>query len=451
MIDTSVLRENDIRGVYGKNITEELAILVGKAFGTYLINNKKKECVVSYDNRVSGETLVENLMKGLVSTGINVIFIGMTTTPVLNYATINLNIEAGIIVTASHNPANENGFKLFGNDFLHLKHQELEKVYELIKTKEFIFGKGTIIYKNINDSYINMLDTYILKGNKKLKVAIDCGNGTTSLYIKDVIKKFNIEPIFINSISDGRFPNHNPDPNNDKNLVELKEIVKKEKCDFGAAYDGDGDRIGIVDELGNTIESDKLIAIFSRNIIPKTLNKNVIIDVKCSNALTLDLKNIGANPIMVKNGSAYIETVLKEQNSYVGGEYSGHIFFRDKYYGYDDGIYASLRMYEILSNTNKTCSELLEGYKKYYNTPEIRIKTTDEKKWKIIEKVKDYVKSKGYNFLDIDGVRVEFEDSWALVRCSNTEPSITIRYEAETEKRLEEIKNEFDTLINTLL
>ena len=154
---------------------------------------------------------------------------------------------------------------------------------------------------------------------------------------------------------------------------------------------------------------------------------------------------------MVKNGSAYIETVLKEQNSYVGGEYSGHIFFRDKYYGYDDGIYASLRMYEILSNTNKSCSELLEGYKKYYNTPEIRIKTTDEKKWKIIEKVKDYVKSKGYNFLDIDGVRVEFEDSWALVRCSNTEPSITIRYEAETEKRLEEIKNEFDTLINTLL
>lgn len=451
MIDTNVLRENDIRGVYGKNITEELAILVGKAFGTYLINNQKKECVVSYDNRVSGETLVENLMKGLVSTGINVIFIGMTTTPVLNYATINFNIEAGIIVTASHNPANENGFKLFSNDFLHLKHQELEKVYELIKTKKFIFGKGTIIYKSINDSYINMLDTYILKGNKKLKVAIDCGNGTTSLYIQDVIKKFNIEPIFINSTSDGRFPKHNPDPNNDKNLVELKEIVKEEKCDFGAAYDGDGDRIGIVDELGNTIESDKLIAIFSRHIIPKTLNKNVIIDVKCSNALTLDLKNIGANPIMVKNGSAYIETVLKEQNSYVGGEYSGHIFFRDKYYGYDDGIYVSLRMYEILSNTNKSCSELLEGYKKYYNTPEIRIKTTDEKKWKIIEKVKDYVKSKGYNFLDIDGVRVEFEDSWALVRCSNTEPSITIRYEAETEKRLEEIKNEFDTLINTLL
>lgn len=451
MIDTSVLRENDIRGVYGKNITEELAILVGKAFGTYLINNQKKECVVSYDNRVSGETLVENLMKGLVSTGINVIFIGMTTTPVLNYATINFNIEAGIIVTASHNPANENGFKLFSNDFLHLKHQELEKVYELIKTKKFIFGKGTIIYKSINDSYINMLDTYILKGNKKLKVAIDCGNGTTSLYIQDVIKKFNIEPIFINSTSDGRFPKHNPDPNNDKNLVELKGIVKKEKCDFGAAYDGDGDRIGIVDELGNTIESDKLIAIFSRHIIPKTLNKNVIIDVKCSNALTLDLKNIGANPIMVKNGSAYIETVLKEQNSYVGGEYSGHIFFRDKYYGYDDGIYVSLRMYEILSNTNKSCSELLKGYKKYYNTPEIRIKTTDEKKWKIIEKVKDYVKSKGYNFLDIDGVRVEFEDSWALVRCSNTEPSITIRYEAETEKRLEEIKNEFDTLINTLL
>ncbi len=451
MLDTSVLRENDIRGVYGRNITEEFAQIVGKAFGTYLKNKNQQECIVSYDNRVSGEKLVEKLMSGIVSTGVNIKFLGMTTTPVLNYATIHFNIPAGIIVTASHNPSNENGFKLFGDHFLHLKRVELEKVYDLIKTQKFTTGKGTIKYININNSYINMLDTYILKGNKKLKVAIDCGNGTTSLYIKPIFEKFNIETIFINAISDGRFPNHNPDPNNDKNLIELKQIVIKEKCDFGIAYDGDGDRVGIVDELGNTIESDKLIAIFSRNIIPKTLNKKVIIDVKCSNALVEDLENIKATPIMVKNGSAFIETILKEKDVLIGGEYSGHIFFRDKFYGFDDGIYASLRLYEILSNTSLKCSELLNGYKKYYNTPEIRIKTTDEKKWNIIEKIKEYVKNKGYYFLDIDGVRVVFNDGWALIRCSNTEPSITTRFEAVTKERLENIQKEFITLINTLL
>lgn len=451
MIDTSVLRENDIRGVYGKNITEELAARLGAAFGTYLIENGKTECVVGYDNRVSGEKLVENLMRGLVNTGINIKFIGMVTTPILNYATISLNIEAGIMVTASHNPANENGFKIFGENFLHLKRSELDKVYEYIKTPPKIKGKGNIEFINIIDKYINMLETYILKGNRRLKIAIDTGNGTTSLFIRDIISKFNIEPIYLNIESDGRFPNHNPDPNNDKNLEELKKVVIEENCDFGVAYDGDGDRVGIVDELGNTIESDKLIAIFSRNIIPKTLNKKVLIDVKCSNALVEDIKTIGAEPIMVKNGSAFIENELNIRDILIGGEYSGHIFFRDKFYGFDDGIYASLRLYEILSNSNKKCSNLLEGYTHYFNTPEIKVKTTDEKKWDIVSNVKEYVISKGYEYLDIDGVRVMFDDGWALIRCSNTGPNLTLRFEAKTEERLKIIKNEFESLISKLV
>lgn len=451
MIDTSVLRENDIRGVYGKNITEELAARLGTAFGAYLIENGKNECVVGYDNRVSGEKLVENLMRGLVNTGINIKFIGMVTTPILNYATISLNIEAGIMVTASHNPANENGFKIFGENFLHLKRSELDKVYEYIKTPLQIKGRGSIEFINIIDKYINMLETYILKGSRRLKIAIDTGNGTTSLFIRDIISKFNIEPIYLNVESDGRFPKHNPDPNNDKNLEELKKVVKEQNCDFGIAYDGDGDRVGIVDELGNTIESDKLIAIFSRNIIPKTLNKKVLIDVKCSNALVEDIKSLGAEPIMVKNGSAFIETELNIRDILIGGEYSGHIFFRDKFYGFDDGIYASLRLYEILSNTNVKCSNLLEGYTHYFNTPEIKVKTTDEKKWDIVSNVKEYVISKGYEYLDIDGVRVMFDDGWALIRCSNTGPNLTLRFEAKTEERLEDIKNEFETLISKLV
>ncbi len=452
MIDSSILRENDIRGVYGKTITVELALLVGKAFGTYLINKNRTACIVGYDNRIGGDKLVEKLMEGLRSTGVDVIFVGIVTTPLLNYSTILLKNEAGIIVTASHNPAGENGFKLFGDKFSHLKHEELEKVYELIKNEKFSVGTGNIKYIDTSKEYIKMMSNCVNKGNRLLRVAIDCGNGTTSLFIKNIIKEYkNIEPIYINTTSDGSFPVHNPDPNNDKNLVELKKVVVSEKCDFGAAYDGDGDRIGIVDNLGNTIESDKLIAIFARNIIPNTFNKKVLMDVKCSNALKLDIENIGAEPIMVKNGSAYIETVMNERDVLIGGEYSGHIFFRDKHYGYDDGIYCSLRFFELISNTQKKSSELLDGYKHYFNTPEIRVRTTDDKKWSIIEKVKEYVKSKNYEYIDIDGIRVVFPDGWALLRCSNTEPSITMRFEAETNERLEKIKSEFTNLLNTLL
>ena len=449
-MDFSVLRENDIRGVYGEGINEELAYLVGSAFGTYLSTKNKKECVVGYDNRLSGEKLVEKVMKGLVDTGINVKFVGMVTTPILNYATIHFNIESGIMVTASHNPSNENGFKIFGDNFLHLKREELEKFYELIKNKQFVVGIGKIEYIDITNSYINMLSTYINSGKRKLKVAIDPGNGTTSLFIREIIKHFNIEPIYLNIKSDGSFPVHNPDPNVEENLKGLKETIIKEKCDFGLAFDGDGDRVGVVDELGNTIECDKLIAIYARDIIPKTLNKKVMLDVKCSKALVEDIERIGATPIMVKNGSAFIETELSEKDVLVGGEYSGHVFFRDKYYGYDDGIYAGLRLFEILTNSNKNCSELLNDYNKYFNTPEIKVKTTDEKKWTIVDKVKEYVKSKDYNFIDIDGVRVTFNDGWALIRCSNTGPNITMRFEATNELRLEEIKNEFSNLVNEL-
>jgi len=451
MIDKNVLRENDIRGIAGGNITEILAFRVGASFGTYLINNNKFECVIGYDNRTSGEVLVKSLINGLISTGINVKFIGMVTTPILNYATIHLNIEAGIIVTASHNPADNNGFKIFGESFLHLKRNELEKVYDLILNPNYIKGEGTIEKVDVIKSYINMLYAYILNGKKRLKIAIDPGNGTTSLFIKDIIKNFNIEPLYINSESDGTFPKHNPDPNNDKNLVELKELVIKEKCDFGVAYDGDGDRVGIVDELGNTIESDKLIAIFAKSIIPISDNKKVILDVKCSKALVSEIEKLNAEPIMLKNGSAYIETILKEKDVLIGGEYSGHIFFRDRYYGYDDGIYAGLRLFEILSNNDIKCSELSTGYKQYFNTPEIRIKVSDDKKFDIINSVKDYVIDKGYNYIDIDGVRAEFNDGWVLVRCSNTEPSITMRFEAETESRLQELQDEFNKLLTSLM
>ncbi len=451
MIDYSILRENDIRGVYGKNITEQIALIIGSAFGTYLKQNNKDVCIVGYDNRISGKSLVTNLIQGLINTGINVKFLGMVTTPILNYATIKYNIEAGIMVTASHNPANENGFKLFGDNFLHLNKTELNKVYGLIKNKTFLIGKGSIDLLDIKDDYVLMLKTYINIGKKKLKIAIDTGNGTTSLFIDSIMKNFDFDIYYLNNFSDGRFPKHNPDPNDENNLKELIHIVIENKLDLGIAYDGDGDRVGIIDENGKIIENDKLLAIFAKYIFPKTTNKKLIFDVKSSMGLLNEIENFGGVPLMVKNGSAYIESKMVEENALIGGEYSGHIFFRDRFYGFDDGIYASLRLLEILSNSDKKCSELLNDYLELYNTPELKIPTTDEKKWKIVEEVKKYVINKKYNFEDIDGVRVEFKDGWALIRCSNTGPNLTLRFEAKTEERLTEIKKEFMDLLNSLV
>ncbi len=451
MTDFSILRENDIRGVYGKNITEEVALLVGKAFGTFLKNNQLNKCIVGYDNRLSGESLTLKVVEGLNDCGINVIMLGRVTTPILNYATIKLENEAGIMVTASHNPANENGFKLFGKNYLHLDEKDLNTVYDLIKSQKFVKGKGNVHYYDIKNEYINYLKSIINLGDRKLKVGIDTGNGTTSIFIKEIMKSFNIDAYYLNSVSDGSFPKHNPDPNVKANLKELCKLVREERLDIGIAYDGDGDRVGIVDELGQIIESDKLLAIFARNILVNTDNKRLILDVKCSKALVEDLKKLNIEPIMLKNGSAYIESELFKRKVYIGGEYSGHIFFRDNHYGYDDGIYVGLRMLEILSkNKNKKLSSYLDGYNKYYNTEELRIKTTDELKWKIVEQVKEYAINKSYDFLDIDGVRVEFDDGWALVRASNTGPQLSIRFEASTEKRLADIQKEFMDLVNKL-
>ncbi len=450
-MDYSILRENDIRGIYKENLTEEVAYNVGQAFGTYLRSENKLECVVGFDNRVSSPILTENLIKGLRNTGINVIFVGRVTTPILNFATIKFNIEAGIMVTASHNPASDNGFKLFGKDFLHLDNHELNKVYDLIKSKDFKSGNGSLTTKTIIDDYLTTMKTFINIKNRPIKAVIDTGNGTVSLFIKQIMGMFpNLSIIYLNDVSDGTFPVHNPDPNVDENLAELKKVVKENKCDIGIAYDGDGDRVGIVDELGNTIESDKLLALFGRNILVNNENKKLVFDVKCSKALVDDINAHALVPIMVKNGSAFIESEIVRQNALIGGEYSGHLFFRDRHFGYDDGVYVSLRLIEIMSNNDKKLSSYLDGYKKYFNTPEYRIKTTEELKWKIVDSIKDYVKSKNYNFIDIDGVRVEFEDGWALVRASNTSAQLSIRFEAITEERLKEIEEEFMTIVNNL-
>lgn len=446
-MDYNILRENDIRGKYPQQINPDVAEIIGKAFGTYMICKNKKTCVVGHDNRLSAEVLHNSLIKGILSTGINVINIGLSTTALFNFSSREINNEYGVMITASHNPSEDNGFKVFGENYLHLNHEELDIFYNIIKEEKFETGNGTLSKVNKKEQYIEMLISKS-KITKPLKVVIDTGNGTTSILVKDIFNKLPIEVTYLNSVSDGSFPVHNPDPNVEENLFELKNKIFELSADVGIGFDGDGDRVGVVDEKGNMVPTDILLAIFANEIIPKVNNKNVIIDVKCSKALEQEITRLGGNPIMLQNGSAYIENMVYKTPALLGGEYSGHVFFRDDFDGYDDGIYAGIRLLNILSNTNKKCSQTYEHMNKYFNTTEIRIDVDDNLKWDIVDKIKNYALSKYKNVNTIDGVRVNYDDGFSLIRGSNTSPCITLRFEAGTEKELDLRQREFLNLLD---
>lgn len=452
-LDFSILRRWDIRGIYPDQINEDVAIKVGFAYGRFLTEKNETLCIVGRDNRIGGEKLAKGVIEGLTDSGINVIYLDVVTTPMLNFACHKLNHQYGIMVTASHNPKNDNGFKIFGKDCLHLNETDINYFYGLIKEDKRMIAskKGTIKNINIKEPYIEYLIDNIKLDKKRLKVVIDCGNGTASTIIRDVYKNFNCNVIYLYSESDPTFPNHHPDPSVFDNLKDLCNMVIQTKADLGIAYDGDADRVGIVDNKGNIIESDKLMAIYSEDILKRSKNKNIVLDVKCSMALENAIKSYGGNPIMVCNGSAYIETYIHNYPAVFGGEYSGHVFFNDGHPGYDDGIYAGLRLQEILCNNNVNCDELSLDYERLFNTPEIKVACDDDKKFKIVDKIKEYCDQKKYDYLDIDGIRVKFSDGWALVRASNTGPNLTARFEATTSKKLEQIKEEFISLIDNLI
>lgn len=445
----NILRENDIRGKYPTEINEEAIKIIGKAFSYYLHENNYNKCIIGHDNRLSSESLNKALTNALLSSGIDVIDIGLVTTPMLNYATFIKDIEYALMITASHNDKGDNGIKLFGHNHLHLDQNELKKLYNYIKQRKEITGRGTLTKININNDYANMLINKFGRINKK--VVVDCGNGTASTIVKDIYSKVFNNVSYINSISDGSFPIHNPDPNVSSNLKWLIDEVILRKFDLGIAFDGDADRVGIVDNKGNIISTDYLIAIFSKEIIENNNNKNIIIDIKCSKAVEHEIKKQGGNPVIVKNGSAYIETVCHDYPANLGGEYSGHIFFRDTYYGYDDGLYAGLRMAKLIMDRNVESSTLTKDMEKYYSTEEIRITVDDNKKESIVNQIKEYALSKGYNCNLTDGVRVEYEDGFSLIRKSNTGPTITMRFEAKSKEKLQERQNEFTNKLNELI
>ena len=436
-INPQIFREYDIRGVVNKDLTPDIARTLGKGFGTHMANLGHKELVVGKDGRLSSKDFEDALIEGLISTGCHVVNIGLCPTPVYYFSIFHLDKDGGAMITGSHNPPEFNGFKvsvgkstIFG--------EEIQNLRRLIEKEEFVVGKGFVSNKEIIQSY----QDYIKKNihiEKRMRVVIDAGNGTGGIVAGPLFRDLGCEVEELYCKVDGRFPNHFPDPTIPANLKDLIDRVKKNQADVGIGYDGDADRIGVVDDQGNIIWGDQLMILFSREILKYKKGAVFVAEVKCSQNLFNDIEKHGGKAIMWRTGHSLIKEKMKEEKAVLGGEMSGHIFFADRYFGYDDAIYASCRLIELLSKTNKKLSQLLSDVPKTSITPEIRVDCPDEIKFQVVEKVKEALR-KDYPIIDVDGVRVKFEHGWGLVRASNTQPALVLRFEALTDKHVQDIK-----------
>ena len=454
IVAKNILREADIRGIYPKEVNADVALKLGYVFSEYAKKNNQEYVVVGHDNRFGGPELAKNLIQGLIYSGMNVIYIGLVTTPMLNFASHKLNQEYGVMITASHNPKDYNGFKLFGKKYLHCSHEDLDFIYSRLLDDNYkcIDSKehGNIEYLDIDSSYVKYLAKQFDFGNRNLKCVIDCGNGTASTIIRRVYDKMPFEVSYIYSDSNPNFPFHHPDPNVKSNLKDLCKEVKRRGADVGLAYDGDADRIGIVDNKGNIIDADVMMSVIAPSIIKQDKSKPILVDVKCSNIIRDTVIDAGGTYIDTTPSSARQEDLMVFEDCLFGGQYANHIFFRDRHPGYDDGIYAGLRYQELLTHSNKKLHDIVKNKKTYYNTDEIKIKSTDTKKWKIVEGVKEYADMRNYKYDTISGVRVIKDNSWALVRASNTGPDLTIRFEATSKRGLTMIQKEFMDVIGII-
>ncbi len=446
-MNPEMFREYDIRGIAGKDMTEDDVVLIGKGVGTFLREHGCSRLTVGCDCRLTSDLYSKKVIEGLMSTGCDVIDIGVCPTPVLYFSIQHLEQEGGVMVTASHNPKEYNGFKLcLGLDSIH--GEDIQTIFNIIKEKSFVTGKGFLSAADVITPYKEFVENNITI-TKPIKVGVDAGNGTAGVVAVPVMKNLNCEVFDIYCDMDGTFPNHEADPTVEKNMQDLIALVKEKGLDVGIGYDGDGDRIGVVDEKGHIVFGDKLMIIFSREILSRKPGATFISEVKCSKTMYDDIEKHGGRPIMWKTGHSLIKKKKKEENAELGGEMSGHIFFSDRYFGFDDAIYASCRLLEILTNTGKKISELLSDLPITYSTPEIRVDCPDDKKFSVVKKATEFFRNR-YKIVDIDGVRVLFEDGWGLVRASNTQPALVLRFEALSESRLLEIRNLVESTLDDI-
>ena len=435
-INPQIFREYDIRGIVGTDLTPASVTSIGKAIGTYIRRGNGKNMILGRDVRSSSVEFCNILSKALNSTGCNVIDIGMVPTPVLYFALHHFNADGGVMITGSHNPPEFNGFKI-SQGFHSLYGEKVQELKGLIEVNDFEVGTGTTQQQPVLAEYMEKICS-ILEIPRKIKVVVDGGNGCFGIVGPDLLKKLGQTPIELFSEPDGTFPNHHPDPTVSEHLTDLIEKVRLENAELGIGFDGDADRIGVVDEKGNILWGDQLLTIFARDILSRNPGATIVGEVKCSQNLYKDIKKHGGVPVMAAAGHSLIKNKMRETGALLAGEMSGHICFADNYYGFDDAIFAACRVLQIVAQSNTKVSEMLTDLPETAYTPEIRIDCPDDQKFKIVRELTEIFREK-YEVIDIDGVRINFDDGWALIRASNTQPVLVLRLEAVTKERLKEL------------
>ncbi|ACN17115.1 AlgC [Desulforapulum autotrophicum HRM2] len=447
-MNPGIFREYDIRGIAGKEFVDEDVVKIGRAYGTLLDRDNNRRVVVGRDCRLTSDHYSVLFIEGILSTGCDVIDIGVCPTPVLYFAIHHLNAQGGAMVTASHNPPEYNGFKLMnGPDSIHS--QGLQEVRRIIDSGVYVQGRGTIEISDALTPYMAYIQENVCL-KRPLRIGVDAGNGTGGVTALPVLKGLGCEVHDLYCDMDGTFPNHGSDPTVKANMVELIDLVKAKKLDLGVGYDGDADRIGVVDEHGNIIYGDQLMVIFAREILKRKPGATFISEVKCSMVMYNDIEQHGGRAIMWKTGHSLIKKKMKEANAELAGEMSGHMFFKDRYFGFDDALYATCRLLEIVADTGRTVSQLIEDLPVTFTTPEIRVECDDSRKFDVVAAITEQFK-KTHEVIDIDGMRALFGDGWGLVRASNTQPALVLRFEALTQQRLVEIRSMVETALEKII
>ncbi len=440
-IPSAIFRAYDIRGIVTDALTPAAVETIGRAFGAEAAAQGQQTVVIGRDGRLSSPELAGALATGLQSAGRDVVDVGLVPTPVLYFATYLLKTGTGIMITGSHNPPDYNGLKMMiaGNTLFGESIQELR---QRIENNEFIEGQGSYRQQDVVPDYIQRI-VGDAKLDRPIKFAVDAGNGAAGEVASKLFKALGLEPIELFCDVDGTFPNHHPDPSKEKNLVDIRNAIQANNLELGLAFDGDGDRLGVVDGGGNIIWPDRQMILYARDILQRNAAATVVFDVKCSKHLRTAIEEAGGNPVMSQTGHSFIKLTLKETGALLGGEMSGHIFFKERWYGFDDGLYAAVRLLEILSHTRQSPEEVFAALPNSVNTPELTIGFAEGEHYKFVEKFKAKARFADAEITDIDGIRADFADGWGLARASNTTPSLVLRFEADTDAGLKRIQEQF--------
>jgi len=444
MLPSTVFREYDIRGVADTELASADVVDLGRALGTLLQRRSGPKVNLGRDCRLSSPRLHQALLEGLLASGCDVADIGVVPTPLLYYSAVHLHADGAVMITGSHNPAEFNGFKtVCGSGTIH--GADIQEVRRIVESRDFAVGRGIAREVDVAGAYVDEIAGQF-GWDRRIQVVFDAGNGTAGPIMHRLLERLNCEAGELFFEMDGNFPNHHPDPTVPSNLVQLQEGVKARKADLGIAFDGDSDRIGAVDENGKVIYGDMLLLIFGREILARKPGATFIGEVKCSQILYDELKRLGGNPIMYKTGHSLIKAKMKEEHAELAGEMSGHMFFADRYFGYDDALYAACRLMEIVARSGQPLSAQLAGLPETVSTPEIRIDCPDELKFQVVDRVLDHFRGT-HNVIDVDGVRVLFDQGWGLLRASNTQPVLVMRFEAANEGLLEKYRREMEVVL----